>query len=336
MFIINAFKKCLTYFRTTIKYTFLVIISIFLIITAVAVFYKPTYAVSVNGEVVGYTENKSQLQARINDYMEGNAEEDVAFAQIDSVPEYTLCLLKKDITANDDEIYDKVTETGTKYYKYYAITDDKKEKVYVETFEEAEKVIAELKKKKSKNQKDVGIVEKYDTELKKFTSVEKCVSKLYEAPPKTTTTYVASNTSYTQSVNSGNVTGSSSRKVNLGVALIRPISGIITTRFGSRGYGHRGLDVAAPSGTPIKAAAAGTITTAGWNNSYGYMLIVSHGNGVQTVYAHCSQLIATNGQSVAQGQVIGKVGSTGNSTGPHLHFEIRVNGVLQDPQNYIY
>ncbi len=336
MFIINALKKCLTYFRTTIKYTFLVIISIFLIITAVVVFYKPTYAVSVNGEVVGYTENKSQLQARINDYMEGNTEEDVAFVQIDSVPEYTLCLLKKDVTANDEEIYDIVTENGTKYYRYYAITDDKKEKVYVETFEEAEKVVAELKKKKSQNQKDIGIVEKHDTELKKFTSVEKCVSKLYEAPPKKTTTYVASNMTSTASVNSGNVTGSSSRKVNLGVALIKPISGIITTRFGSRGYGHRGLDVAAPLGTPIKAATGGTVTTAGWNDSYGYMLIVSHGNGVQTVYAHCSQLIAKNGQSVAQGQVIGKVGSTGNSTGPHLHFEIRVNGVLQDPQNYIY
>ncbi len=336
MFKINTLKKCAMYFRTTIKYTFLVIISMFLIITAVAVFYKPTYAVSVNGEVIGYTENKSKLQARINDYMEGNTEEDIAFAQIDSVPEYTLCLLKKDITANDEEIYSKVTENGTKYYKYYAITDNKKEKAYVETFEEAEKVIAQLKKKKSQNQKDVGIVEKYDTELKKFTSVETCVSKLYEAPPKTTTTYMASNTNYMQSVNSGNVTGSSSRKVNLGVALIKPISGIITTRFGSRGYGHRGLDVAAPSGTPIKAAAGGTVTTAGWNNSYGYMLIVSHGNGVQTVYAHCSQLIATKGQSVAQGQVIGKVGSTGNSTGPHLHFEIRVNGVLQDPQNYIY
>lgn len=321
------------YFRTTIKYTFLVIISIFLIITAVAVFYKPTYAVSVNGEVIGYTENKSQLQARINDYMEGNIEEDIAFAQIDSVPEYTLCLLKKDITANDEEIYHKVTENGTKYYKYYAITDDKKEKFYVESFEEAEKVIAELKKK-SQNQKDIGIVEKYDTELKKFTSVQTCVSKLYEAPPKVT--YVASNSNYTQSVSGGNVTGSSSRKVSLGVSLIKPISGIITTRFGSRGYGHRGLDVAAPSGTPIKAAAGGTVTTAGWNNSYGYMLIVSHGNGVQTVYAHCSQLIAKNGQSVAQGQVIGKVGSTGYSTGPHLHFEIRVNGVLQDPQNYIY
>jgi len=66
------------------------------------------------------------------------------------------------------------------------------------------------------------------------------------------------------------------------------------------------------------------------------MIIISHGNGVQTVYAHCSQLLVSKGQKVSQGQVIAKVGSTGYSTGPHLHLEFRVNGVLQNPQNYIY
>lgn len=302
-------------------------------ITAVAIFYKPTYAVSINGEIIGYTENKSELQTRINQYMNGETE-DIAFAQIDYVPEYTLCLLKKDITSNDDEIYQEVTGTGTKYYKYYAITDNKKEKVYVKTFDEAEKVIAQLKKKNSQNKNDIGIVEKYDTETKTFTSVEKCVSKLYKEP--VTTTYVASTTS----VNSGTVTGFTSAKVDLGITLIQPISGIITCRFNSRGStsptGHRGLDIAAPTGTPIKAAAGGTVTTAGWNNSYGNMIILSHGNGVQTVYAHCSQLSVSAGQTVTQGQVIGKVGSTGNSTGPHLHLEIRVNGILQDPQSYLY
>lgn len=322
------------YFRTAIKYIFLILISIFLIITAVAIFYKPTYAVSLNGEVIGYTENKAELQTKINKYMEGETEEGIAFAQIDSVPDYTLCLLKKDVTSNDDEIYEKVTGNGTEYYKYYAITDDKKEKVYVETFDEAEKVVEQLKKKNSQNKNEIGIVEKYDTETKSFTSVEKCVSKLYEAPK---TTYVATNRA---STSSGTVTGASSKKVNLGVSLIKPISGIITCRFGSRGgtspTGHRGLDISAPSGTPIKAAAGGTVTTAGWNNSYGYMIIISHGNGVQTVYGHCSQLIAKKGQSVSQGKVIGKVGSTGNSTGPHLHLEVRVNGVLQNPQNYVY
>ena len=321
------------FFRSSIKFITITIISVFLIIGAVAFFYKPTYAVSLNGELIGYTENKTELQNNINQYMEGETEEGIAFRQIDSVPEYTLCLLKKDITTNDDEIYTKVTENGTQYYKYYAITDDKKEQAYVETFEEAEKVIEQLKKKNSTNKNDIGIIEKYDTETKKFTTVEKCVSKLYEAP-KPKINYMASN------ISSGSVSGVSNQKVSLGISLIRPISGVITSRFGSResirSWAHRGLDIAAPTGTPIKAAAAGTVSKAGWNSSYGYMIIIDHGNGVQTVYAHCSQLLASTGKKVSQGQVIAKVGSTGDSTGPHLHLEVRVNGVLYNPQNYVY
>ena len=317
--------------RTSVKIIILTIISAFLIISAVAFFYKPTYSVSLNGEIIGYTENKTDLQNKINQYMEGNVEEGIAFRQINSVPEYTLCLLKKNITPNDDEIYAKVTENGTQYYKYYAITDDKKEKVYVSTFKEAEEVIEQLKKKNSANKKDLGIVEKYDTKTKDFTSVEKCVSKLYEAPK---VTYVAS------SVYSGNVSGTSNAKVNIGITLIRPVSGVITSRFGSyesiRSFEHRGLDIAAPTGTAIKAAAGGTVTVAGWNNSYGYMVKISHGNGVETVYGHCSKLLVSKGQTVTQGQVIAKVGSTGDSTGSHLHLEVRVNGILYNPQNYVY
>lgn len=317
------------FFRTTVKIIILTILSAFLVISAVAFFYKPTYAVSINGELVGYTENKAELQNRINKYMEGNTEEGIAFRQINSVPEYTLCLLKKNITPNDDEIYQKATQDGTQYYKYYAITLDKKEKVYVSTFKEAEEVLAKLKKKDSANIKKIGIVEKYETETKTFTSVDKCVSKLYEEK----VVYVAS-------VSSGNVSGTSSAKVDIGITLIQPISGIITSRFGSfesiRSSGHRGLDIAASTGTPIKAAAAGTVTVAGWNNSYGYMVKISHGNGVETVYGHCSKLLVSAGQTVTQGQVIANVGSTGDSTGPHLHLEVRKNGVIYDPQNYVY
>jgi len=323
------------FFRTSIKFIVLTIISIFLITGAVAFFYKPTYAVSLNGEIIGYTENKSQLQNRINKYMDGEKEDGVVFRQIDSVPDYTLCLLKKDITTNDDEIYAKVTENGTQYYKYYAITDEKKEKYYVETFKEAEEVIKKLKEKNSVNKNDLGIIEKYDTKTKKFTSVEQCISKLYEKP-KPKVTYVAKSSS----ISSGYVSGYSNKKVNIGITLIRPVSGVITSRFGNResirSYAHRGLDIAAPTGTPIKAAAAGTVTSSGYNSSYGYMIIISHGNGVETVYGHCSKLLVSKGQKVTQGQLIGKVGSTGNSTGPHLHLEVRVNGALQNPQNYVY
>ena len=144
--------------------------------------------------------------------MEGERQEGIAFAQIDSVPDYTLCLLKKDVTPNDDEIYAKVTENGTQYYKYYAITDNKKEKVYVETFDEAEQVVEKLKKKNSQNKNEIGIVEKYDTETKKFTSVEGCVSKLYEEPK---VTYVASAKS---STSSGTVTGVSVDKSDVNVS----------------------------------------------------------------------------------------------------------------------
>ena len=122
--------------------------------------------------------------------------------------------------------------------------------------------------------------------------------------------------------------------------MIRPVSGTITSRFGAssriRVSSHTGLDIATATGTPIKAASSGTVTFSGRKGSYGYMVVISHGNNVQTYYAHCSKLYVSAGQTVTQGQTIAAVGSTGNSTGPHLHLEVRVNGVAYNPQNYVY
>lgn len=98
---------------------------------------------------------------------------------------------------------------------------------------------------------------------------------------------------------------------------------------------HRGIDIGAPAGTNVLAAEAGTVITAGWNNSYGYYVTISHGSGLVTLYAHNSKLIVSRGQTVSKGQVIAKVGSTGDSTGPHVHFEVMVNGALQNPLNYL-
>ena len=264
---------------------------------------------------------------KINKYINAEEQSNVAFIQVDQMPEYKLCLLKKNVNCNDEEIYAKAIEDGTAYYKYYAITDDKEEKAYVATFNEAEKVIAELKEKDSDNKEELGIVEKYETELKEFTDVEKCVAKLYvEPPPQIVYASVA-----------GYASGNSNAKVDIGISLIQPISGIITSRFGPRTRNnHGGLDIGAPGGTPIMAAASGTVTTAGWLDDYGYLVVISHGNGVQTAYAHCSQILVSTGQSVSQGEVIAKVGTTGRSTGNHLHLEVRVNGVRYDPQNYVY
>ena len=111
-----------------------------------------------------------------------------------------------------------------------------------------------------------------------------------------------------------------------------PVNGTISSLFGPRGGRmHEGIDIAADTGTSIRAAAAGIVTFAGTSSGYGQLTIIDHPNGMQTAYAHQSAIGVTVGQAVARGQEIGKVGSTGRSTGPHLHFEIRANGAAVDP-----
>jgi len=117
-----------------------------------------------------------------------------------------------------------------------------------------------------------------------------------------------------------------------------PVSGRLSSRFGERFHPilgawrmHRGVDVAAAYGTPIIAAADGRVASAGWNGGYGRQVALAHADGVQTSYSHLSRIAASPGQFVRQGQVIGYVGSTGRSTGPHLHYEVRRNGQLVNP-----
>jgi murein DD-endopeptidase MepM/ murein hydrolase activator NlpD len=118
--------------------------------------------------------------------------------------------------------------------------------------------------------------------------------------------------------------------------LIWPVQGPITSPFGMRwGRMHEGIDIGVPYGTPIHAAAAGTVIYAGWMSGYGNLIVIDHGHGLATAYGHQSALAAGNGQSVSQGQVIGYVGCTGHCFGPHLHFEVRVNGQPVDPLGYL-
>ena len=112
----------------------------------------------------------------------------------------------------------------------------------------------------------------------------------------------------------------------------------ISSAYGaSRGGGrsHKGIDLRASKGTAFVASDAGTVTFAGWKGSYGNLIIVNHGNGIQTKYAHCNSISVSSGTSVAKGQVLGTVGSTGNATGNVLHYEVLVNGVQKNPVNYL-
>jgi murein DD-endopeptidase MepM/ murein hydrolase activator NlpD len=112
----------------------------------------------------------------------------------------------------------------------------------------------------------------------------------------------------------------------------RPIAAAVGDRYGPRGAGwHPGLDFPAPAGTPVAAAAGGRVTRAGWNDGYGLTVVVYHGRGVRTRYAHLSSIAVGRGARVRAGWLVGRVGTTGNSTGPHLHFEITVRGGAVDP-----
>jgi murein DD-endopeptidase MepM/ murein hydrolase activator NlpD len=118
--------------------------------------------------------------------------------------------------------------------------------------------------------------------------------------------------------------------------LVWPCDGVVVSGFGMRwGRMHEGIDIGCAYGTPNRAAAAGTVIYSGWLGGYGNLIVVDHGNGLSTAYAHASSLLVGVGQSVAQGQTVSLVGSTGNSSGPHLHFEVRVNGQAVDPLFYL-
>lgn len=130
----------------------------------------------------------------------------------------------------------------------------------------------------------------------------------------------------------------------LGGAMGWPVPGVsrITSEFGYRIHPvlkykkmHTGLDIGAPSGTTVVAANGGTVIMAGWNNSYGNLVMIDHGGGIVTLYAHNSSLLVNTGDVVKRGQAVAKSGSTGMSTGPHVHFEVRVNGEYKNPREWL-
>ena len=139
-----------------------------------------------------------------------------------------------------------------------------------------------------------------------------------------------------QSAQAAASAGSTQARGSSGGNLGWPVAGPVTSGFGSRwGRMHEGIDIGVGSGSPVHAAAAGTVIYAGWMSGYGNIVVIDHGNGLSTAYGHNSSLIVGEGASVGKGFVIALSGSTGHSTGPHVHFEVRVNGSPVDPLGYL-
>ena len=160
---VNIKKKVAVRARKGIKFLGVIAVAAILILGLIEISYRQTYSVSLDGEVIGYTNDRVALQKRINDYLNSGNGMDIAFVELPTMPTYEAVLLKKNIEANDDEIFKQIVSKGTAYYRYYAIVADGTEKAYVATFDEAEQVVQKLKDKDSSNKDKLGIVEKYNS-----------------------------------------------------------------------------------------------------------------------------------------------------------------------------
>lgn len=301
-------------------------IGAFAILMVAILKYKPVYRVTVGEEEVGYIANRYEFEKRINENLIEDGD-GVVSSEIEGKPEFSLQLVAYNKETNEDEIYHKIESTVKTVYRMYALTLDGETTEYVETLETAEALVEDIKAKYDEEYTSkLGIIEVY-TENKESQETE----------------YMLANVT-TQDLVREEVEEEEWRQAHTldGVLFAkRPVAGRISSRFGSkesiRDHVHKGLDIAAPNGTTIYAAADGTVTFAGMNNGgYGNLVTINHGNGIETYYGHCSKIYVTAGQKVTAGEKIAAVGSTGRSTGNHLHFEIRKNGAQINPQKYLY
>ena len=280
-----------------------------LVIAILLLKYKPTYMVTVSGEQVGYIEDVTEFEDRIqNDIIEMEGK-NIDFVTIENMPSYEMKLVDRTQDTNEDEILVALQNNATIMYKYYAIILNDEVLSYVDNMDEAEAAVNQIEEehKDESIQLELQIATNYTENIEEIgietvqvaqEQVEEKVEALIEEDEKTKMPVVN------------------------GVLLaVTPVSGRITSRFAeisnTRSGAHTGTDIACSIGTPIKAVADGTVTFAARNGSYGNLVKISHGSGVETWYAHCSKIYATVGQKIEAGDVIAAVGATGNVTGPH-------------------
>ena len=327
-------NKLKYYTKEILKYFNIAVIAFGLIIAIVLIKYRPAYKVSISGEEIGYIENIEAFEENLKQDIIEQEDKNIDNIDIVSNPEYELKLVDRTLKTNEEEITNEMENEIVVTYKYYDIAYKNETMKSVDTIEEAEEVVNELKKENENQELDLSIIEKYTINEQEVLTSDVEVAK-------TETKNIL-----TQKIEEEEKQKAEEERINNlpeinGIKLATtPVTGTITSRYGVssriRKSNHTGLDISAKSGTDIKVVAAGTVISAKYEGSYGNLVKIDHGNGVETWYAHTSKMYIKAGQKVESGDVIAAVGSTGNSTGPHLHLEIRINGEHVNPQKYLY
>lgn len=318
--------------------------SILLGISAVAaimfVTYKPVYKVYVDGEEKGYIASKVGMEKAINNFVLNGDADNVAYVTLNSKIDYELMLVKKEINLTDTEVYAYIKDCCDVYYRVYAVKVGDEEKCIVESKEDAEAMVNNIneQQKKFTKQTEAEVVEKILQEYESVSDIEVAVADIMKPLQKANDEIISKRvqTASSKSVSKEVLEALKNSLVDLDFQ--KPVeNGIITSKYGWRSMGyHYGLDIGVATGTPIHASESGVVTYSAWCGNYGYLIKVQHSGGYETYYAHCSKLVAEVGDEVAQGDVIAYVGSTGRSTGPHVHLEVRYEGKTLDPEVFVY
>ena len=329
-------KKLKFYTKEFLKFLNITFIAFGFIIAIILIKYKPMYKVIISGEELGYINNKEDMDMIINENFMESETKNIDEIILDEEPEYELKLVNRTENTDEDKLVEGLKDDVTVTYKYYEIAVENTVVEKVNTSEEAEELINQIKSESESESQDIdlSIVEKYtQNEEEVATSDLEVAKENVQETVDNTIEQIEQQKAEEERLNS-------LPSIN-GIKLaVTPIEGRITSRYGVsskiRKSTHTGLDISAVQGTDIKVVADGTVISASYNGAYGNLVKIDHGNGVETWYGHCSKLYVDVGTKVAAGDVIAAVGSTGNSTGPHLHLEIRINGEHVDPQDYLY
>lgn len=313
----------------TMKFVFITIFSLVLVFSAVLVTvlnaYKPVVKAYINQEFIGYFSTQQQFDEIYNDLVieKSNIDSDVK-VYLDSEPTFETSYIR-DSLLEKQNVYTNLRSQIKTEYTIYDVVVDNENKMTFANQDDANKYADDLKTQVKKI--DVEVKEEKAAEVKEFTTSQQAEEITKEIVGKNTT----NNNANTKDVVANNINLASSED-----GIWPTIAHYISSPYGWRwGTIHTGTDIAGRGGDPIYAYKSGTVTYSGWAKSYGNIVKIDHGKGISTWYAHCSKLLVKAGQKVTQGQTIALMGSTGFSTGNHLHFEVRINGVHVNSYPYI-
>lgn len=324
---------------STLKFISFSFISLALIFSAVMFTllnaYKPVVKAYINGEAIGYFASEQQFDEVYNQLVteKQNIDPNVK-TYLESEPTFETSYVKNSLLA-EQNVYTNLRAKIKTEYTIYNVAVDGENKMTFSSKDEAEKYSENLKKEVSKL--NVAINQEKVAELGEMTSIERADAILKDIvdrnkPVEVPKATVTKKKIYTYTYNVPTIGATSVAATGSGVW--PSVNRRVNCHW--MGYaGHTGTDIGGAIGTAIYAYRSGTVTFSGWGNGYGKYVVINHGDGMQTYYAHCSELLVSAGQTVSEGQMIAKIGMTGYTTGPHLHFEIRINGVPVNAYPYI-